>query len=78
VVIRGPAALAIQPVRIEIRRARGFRTATVVRLDAAGRAQATLQAPLGRTAIRVLYAGSESFAPGASPVRTVLRAPAKP
>jgi hypothetical protein len=49
-----------------------------VRLDAAGRAQATLQAPLGRTAVRVLYAGGESFAPGASPVRTVRRVPATP
>jgi hypothetical protein len=78
VAIRGPAALAIQAVRIEIRRAGGFRTATVVRLDAAGRAHATLQAPLGRTAVRVLYAGGESFAPGASPVRTVRRVPATP
>jgi hypothetical protein len=78
VVIRGPAALAAQTVRIEIRRGRGFHTAAVVRLDTAGRVQATLQAPLARTAIRVLYAGSESFAPGVSAVRTLLRAPAKP
>jgi hypothetical protein len=78
VVIRGPAGLAAQSVRIEIERAGGFRAATVVRLDAAGRARATLQAPLKRTAIRALYAGNEAFAPGVSPVRTVKRAPAKP
>ena len=38
VVIRGPAGLAQHPVRIEIQRAAGFRSATVVRLDGAGRA----------------------------------------
>jgi hypothetical protein len=78
VVIRGPAGLASQSVRIEIERAGGFRAAAVVRLDATGRARATLQAPLKRTAIRALYTGDEAFAPGVSPVRTVKRAPAKP
>lgn len=77
VVISGPAGLAMQPVRIEVARAGGFKAATVVRLDAAGRALATLQAPLKRTAIRALYAGSEAFSPGVSPVRTVKRAAAK-
>ena len=65
-------------MRIEIERAGGFHAAAVVRLDATGRARATLQAPLKRTAIRALYAGDEAFAPGVSPVRTVKRAPAKP
>jgi hypothetical protein len=78
VVIRGPAALAGQPLRLEIQRAGTFRASTVVRLDGSGRAQAALQAPLKRTAIRVLYAGNEAFAPGVSAVRTVKRAPAKP
>lgn len=74
VVIRGPAGLAAQTVRIEIERRGAFRATTVVRLDAAGRARATLQAPLRRTAIRALYDGSEAFAPGMSPVRPVKRA----
>jgi hypothetical protein len=78
VVIRGPAALAGQSLRLEIERAGAFRASAVVRLDGSGRAQAALQAPLKRTAIRVLYAGNEAFAPGVSAVRTVKRAPAKP
>jgi hypothetical protein len=78
VVIRGPVGLVHEAVRVEIRRAAGFRTATVVRLDGAGRALVKLQAPLARTAIRAIYAGSEAFAPGVSAVRTVSRAPAKP
>jgi hypothetical protein len=78
VVIRGPAGLATEPVRIEVQRAGAFRAATVVRLDATGRAQATLQVPRKRTAIRALYSGGEAFAPGISPMRTVRRASAKP
>jgi hypothetical protein len=78
VVIRGPAALATQPLQIEIERAGGFRAAAVVRLDATGRARATLQVPRKRTAVRALYSGGEAFAPGVSPVHTVKRAPAKP
>ena len=76
--IRGPAALATQPLRIEVERAGGFRFAAVVRLDASGRARATLQVPRKRTAVRALYSGGEAFAPGVSPARTVKRAPAKP
>jgi hypothetical protein len=78
VVIRGPAALATQSVRIEIQRAGSFHAVAVVLLDAGGRARATLQVPRARTAVRALYAGGEAFAPGVSPVRTVKRAPAKP
>ena len=78
VVIQGPAGLAAQPVRIEIQRAGAFRGAEVVRMDSSGRARATLQVPLKPTAVRALYAGSESFAPGVSAVRSVRRAPAKP
>jgi hypothetical protein len=74
VVVRAPAGLAGESLRIEIERAGGFAAATVVRLDASGRARAMLQAPLKRTAIRVLYAGSEAFAPGVSAVHTVKRA----
>jgi hypothetical protein len=78
VVIRAPTGLAAESVRVEIQRAGGFRTATVVRLDGSGRGLVKLQAPLRRTAIRAIYAGSEAFAPGVSAVRTVSRAPAKP
>ena len=77
VVLRGPAGLAAQPVRLQMQRAGVFQDVTVVRLDASGRGVATLQAPLKRTALRVLYAGSEAFAPGVSAVRSVKHAPAK-
>ena len=63
-------------MRVEIERAGAFRAATVVRLDAGGKGLATLHVLRARTAIRVLYAGSEAFAPGVSAVRTVPRAPA--
>jgi hypothetical protein len=78
VVVRGPSGLAAQPVRLEIQRAGVFHTATVVQLDSSGRGVATLQAPLKPTALRVLYAGNEAFAPGVSAVHAVKRAPAKP
>lgn len=78
VVIRGPAGLAQETVRVEIQRAGGFRTATTVRLDGSGRALVQLLAPLKRTAVRAIYAGSEAFAPGVSAARSVSRAPAKP
>jgi hypothetical protein len=78
VVIQGPVGLAGQSVRIEVERAGTFRAATVVRLNSSGRAPAALHVPLKRTAIRVLYAGSEAFAPGISPVHGVRRAPPKP
>ncbi|MDX6568406.1 MAG: hypothetical protein QOH15_984 [Gaiellales bacterium] len=78
VVIRAPAGLAGESVRIEIVRRGSFRSAIVLRVDAAGRARAMLQAPLKRTAIRALYVGNEAFAPGVSPARTVTRAAAKP
>jgi hypothetical protein len=78
VVVRGPTGLAAQSVRLELQRAGLFREATIVHLDSSGRGVATLQVPLKRTALRVVYAGSEAFAPGVSAVRGVKHAPAKP
>ena len=75
IVIQGPVGLAGQSVRVEVERAGTFRAATLVRLNASGRAPAALHVPLKRTAIRVLYAGSEAFSPGISPVHGVRRAP---
>jgi hypothetical protein len=76
--IQAPSELAQQAVRVELRRLRGFRTATVVRLDGSGRTRVTLRVPLARTAVRIVYAGGEAYAAGVSPVHTVARAPKKP